>query len=126
VLEAKSLLDGARRDAKQRGRVVFDHVLVAAAGKAYQECETKYEAGIAGIADIHIWSLRWANALASENHVQPGAIAAYEQHLVRMQRSCRKVRASKNPSRTGLSESDYYVLEAKKLLSDAKAKAGSN
>lgn len=106
-------------------RLVSRDDLVEASHKAYQDCESMYPYGFVRISDLHEWSLRWANDIIAAHPDNSQRLSAYKQHLTRMQQIGGMMRKRDSKVAVYNSQLAYYVLEAKKLLSDATPSNGA-
>lgn len=113
-----------KKQGSVQSRAVTEQELAKSAKRVFESNEASYAAGLSGIGDLRRWSLRWAywESLASSDNKR--AILPYQEHLRRMERLQKKIKASEEIEPTPLYEINYYVLEAKKRVDDAKRKEG--
>jgi hypothetical protein len=94
-----------------------------AARKGYDAFRDAFRNGTVVFGDVHTWSLRlmWAEvAISRDKHEE---ILARESHLKRMKEWLERLRIAELAHLTDKTEASYYVLEAERLVLEAKLSA---
>ena len=96
------------------------------ARKAYDAFEVEYRQGTKLVSDLHYWSLRWMRADIEANCGKPAEqMKARGSHLERMKEQRDIVKKVESGLPSSRFEVDYYVLEAERIVLEAR-KAASN
>jgi hypothetical protein len=95
------------------------------AKKSYEDYEAAYRSSVGSLSNVHDFSLKWAQAGATISRGKPEAISAFELHLERMRKCQKALRAWDKALRTDFAASDYYVLEAERLVLIAKQESAN-
>jgi hypothetical protein len=90
------------------------------ARKIYDAWENEFASGVANIAELHEWSRKLMSAQIIANPGKPDELLARESHLKRMIKLQERIRGIDVLPASSRLESDYFVLEAQRMVMEAK------